>query len=131
LTFIKKLLALVCAAVLFVSCSEALKGAKQPDNQNAKKADLLKIIVWNIQNGMWSDQGNNYDNFVAWVKSYNPDVCIWCESRSNYQTGKKTAMLEDQVYLPDGWGELAQRYGHQYWSKGGHDIKDPCRTIHF
>ena len=121
----KKLLALVSAAVLLVCCSETLKGAKQPDNQNAQKADRLKIIVWNIQNGMWSDQGNNYDNFVAWVKSYNPDVCIWCESRSNYQTGKKTAMPEDQVYLPDGWGELAQRYGHEYWSKGGHRDRFP------
>ena len=63
----KKLLALVCAAVLLVCCAETLQGAKQPDNQNAQKTDRLKIIVWNIQNGMWSDQGNNYDNFVAWV----------------------------------------------------------------
>jgi hypothetical protein len=74
---------------------------------------------------MWSDQGNNYDNFVRWVKQYDPDVCIWCESRSNYQTGKKTAMPEDQVYLPDGWGELAARYGHSYWGKGGHRDRFP------
>ena len=80
----------------------------------------MTILIWNIQNGMWSDQGNSYDNFVAWVKTYKPDVCIWCEARSNYQTGSKVAMPKDQCYLPDGWGELAARYGHSYWSKGGH-----------
>ena len=121
----KKLLALISVAVLFACCAEIVGVSKPQGDDNAKKPDRLKIIVWNIQNGMWSDQGNNYDNFVSWVKSYNPDVCIWCESRSNYQTGKKTAMPADQVYLPDGWGELAQRYGHQYWSKGGHRDRFP------
>ncbi len=38
----------------------------------------LKILYWNIQNGMWSDQGNNYDNFVDFVKSEDPDICVWC-----------------------------------------------------
>lgn len=86
---------------------------------------MFKILVWNIQNGMWSDQGNDYENFVRWVRQNDPDVCIWCESRSNYQTGKKAAMPDDQVYLPDGWGELAARYGHMYWSKGGHRDRFP------
>ena len=40
----------------------------------------LKILYWNIQNGMWSDQGNNYDNFVDFVKSEDPDICVWCEA---------------------------------------------------
>ena len=120
MTNMKKLLALISAAVLFACCAESLKVSKPQENGSAQKPDRLKILVWNIQNGMWSDQGNNYDNFVSWVKSYNPDVCIWCEARSNYQTGKKTAMPKDKVYLPDGWGELAARYGHEYWSKGGH-----------
>ncbi len=100
------------------SCKSIQSGATGTVPQ--QKGQILKVLVWNVQNGMWSDQGNNYDNFVSWVKSYNPDVCIWCESRSNYQTGKKTAMPKDQVYLPDGWGELAARYGHRYWAKGGH-----------
>ena len=52
----------------------------------------LKILYWNIQNGMWSDQGNNYDNFVAWVKKYEPDICVWCEGRSNFATGTATSM---------------------------------------
>lgn len=37
----------------------------------------LRILYWNIQNGMWSDQGNNYDNFVAFVRELDPDICIW------------------------------------------------------
>ena len=24
----------------------------------------VKVLYWNIQNGMWSDQGNDYDNFA-------------------------------------------------------------------
>lgn len=84
------------------------------------KVEKLKILVWNIQNGMWADQGNDYENFVTWVMSYKPDVCIWCEAKSNYKTGSKTAIPKNENYLPDGWGELAQRYGHDYWSKGGH-----------
>ena len=31
-------------------------------------SDNLRVLYWNIQNGMWSDQANNYNNFVAWVK---------------------------------------------------------------
>ena len=80
-------------------------GCQEPKEETpVVPSPTLKVLYWNIQNGMWSDQGNNYDNFVSWVKSYNPDVCIWCEARSNYQTGKKTAMPKDKVYLPDGWG---------------------------
>ena len=100
------------------SCKSIQSGATGTVPQQQGK--VFKILVWNIQNGMWSDQGNNYDNFVTWVKKYDPDVCIWCESRSNYETGKKTAMPKDKVYLPDGWGELAKRYGHRYWAKSGH-----------
>ena len=113
----KKIFGVLAAAFLLVCCSEG--------KQEKQNVDSLKIIVWNIQNGMWSDQGNNYNNFVAWVKSYDPDVCIWCESRSNYQTGKETYTTDNQVYLPDGWEKLAQRYGHKYWAKGGHRDRFP------
>ena len=115
-----RLWVLLPCAFLLVCCGKT--SSEVPSSQTG---DRLKIIVWNIQNGMWSDQGNNYDNFVSWVKSYDPDVCIWCESRTNYQTGKQTAMPDGKVYLPDGWGELSGRYGHKYWSKGGHRDKFP------
>ena len=37
----------------------------------------VKILYWNIQNGMWHDQGNHYDNFVAFVKTLDPDICVY------------------------------------------------------
>ena len=43
----------------------------------------LRLLYWNIQNGMWSDQANNYNNFVAWVKKYDPDICVWCDRTGN------------------------------------------------
>lgn len=77
----------------------------------------LRVLYWNIQNGMWADQQNGYDNFVEWVRGYDPDVCVWCEASSIYEdnTDKST----QERYLPDGWSELAARYGHQYVSIGG------------
>lgn len=67
-----------------------------------------KLISWNIQNGMWSDQANNYDNFVEFIKATDPDVCVFCEA--------KTTHLESgqEPYLPAGWETLAARYGHPY-----------------
>lgn len=75
----------------------------------------LKILYWNIQNGMWSDQGNNYDNFVEFVKSEAPDICVWCEAESRYFTdsGDRIENCED-AYLPWNWDLLAKRYGHNY-----------------
>ena len=52
---IKSLLLGIAAAFIHIGCAE------DPDS--------LKILYWNIQNGMWSDQGDNYDNFVDFVVS--------------------------------------------------------------
>ena len=80
----------------------------------------LRVLYWNIQNGMWSDQGNNYDNFVNWVKSYNPDVCVWTEAMTIYATGSSSAAsnvtLTASVANGSGWKNLASRYGHEYLS---------------
>ena len=75
----------------------------------------VKVLYWNIQNGMWHDQGNNYDNFVAYVREQDPDICIWAEAESRYITDKavKMQMPEDQ-YLPWNWDLLAARYGHTH-----------------
>ena len=82
--------------------------------------DTLRVLYWNIQNGMWADQHNNYDNFVEWVKQYDPDVCIWAEAKSRYVSHQNVKMKEEDMYLINGWGELAARYGHEYWAHGGH-----------
>lgn len=75
----------------------------------------VTILYWNIQNGMWADQGNGYDNFVSFVRDINPDICIWCEAESRYLTDedKKMRMPEEQ-FLPWNWDILASRYGHKY-----------------
>ncbi|MBQ0024275.1 MAG: endonuclease [Bacteroidales bacterium] len=80
----------------------------------------LRLLYWNIQNGMWDGQDDNYDRFVAWVSSRNPDICVWCEGQSIYYNGTADYMKPQERYLVDGWKELAARYGHQYVYVGGH-----------
>ena len=82
-----------------------------------RNSTTLRVLLWNIQNGMWADQHNNYDNFVAWVKKYDPDVCIWCESETIYKD--KTSTSTSSKYLTGGWPSLCKRYGHSYSAVGG------------
>lgn len=80
----------------------------------------LKILYWNIQNGMWSDQGNNYDNFVKYVSEENPDICVWAEAKTHYKTDLAESFRpDDDLYLTEHWPELAARYGHKYTYVGG------------
>lgn len=77
--------------------------------------DEITVLYWNIQNGMWSDQGNNYDNFVEFVKEQDPDICVWAEAESRYRTDTNIKMeSREEVYLPYNWDLLARRYGHEY-----------------
>lgn len=80
---------------------------------DAKKK--LRVLYWNVQNGMWADQDKNYDNFVRYVKDLNPDVCVWCEAQTRYKDNinEKIDGCED-AYLPYNWDMLARRYGHEY-----------------
>ncbi len=91
--------------------------------QMKRASNNLRVLYWNIQNGMWSDQANNYDNFVEFVKKYDPDVCIWCESVTIYKDNTKTGIGNSgstyKGYLPNGWTALAARYGHKYMAVGG------------
>lgn len=80
----------------------------------------LRLLYWNIQNGMWSGQEDNYDSFVEWVKKQNPDICVWCEAQTIYKTGTADPMEAADRYLTDNWETLAKRYGHTYWYIGGH-----------
>ena len=83
-------------------------------------ARTLKLFYWNIQNGMWCGQGDNYDAFVKWVKAQDPDICVWCEAQSIWKTGEAVKMPVEDRYLVEHWGELAARYGHKYWAISGH-----------
>ena len=81
----------------------------------AQETHTLKVLYWNIQNGMWADQGNNYDNFVEFVRSEDPDICVWAEAESRYRTDTAVKMEGcEEAYLPYNWDLLARRYGHQY-----------------
>lgn len=88
--------------------------------KQAQPKQTLRVLYWNIQNGMWTEQDNNYKDFVKWVSKKNPDVCIFCEASTIYYDGTSKSMPKADRYLPDHWGELAARFGHQYWFKGGH-----------
>ena len=76
---------LLLAAMLAPVCVHARKNPKNPKNN-------MRLLYWNIQNGMWSGQGDNYDKFVEWVRAYDPDVCVWCEAQSIYKTGTADKM---------------------------------------
>ncbi len=95
------------------------------DNFEMRKAaavtrGTLRVLYYNIQEGMWSDQHNNYDNFVNWVKRYNPDVCIWCEAETVYKDKQYTETIpKKDRYLPANWAALAQRYGHGNVAQSG------------
>ncbi len=79
------------------------------------KGKEIKVLYWNIQNGMWSDQGNNYDNFVAFVKDLDPDICVWAEAESRYVTDTCSRLkAPEEQYLPWNWDIVARRYGHCY-----------------
>ena len=67
---IKLVFSLAAAAVVLTSLALTLQSAKRPKN------DTLRLLYWNIQNGMWDGQEDNYDRFVGWVKAQNPDVCV-------------------------------------------------------
>ena len=83
----------------------------------AKANNTLRVLYWNIQYGMWTEQGSNYNNFVNWIKKMNPDVCVFCEGKtvySNEATGDYP--WSTNPYLPDNWSSLASRYNHSYVS---------------
>ena len=102
---ISTLLAAAIAILVFASCS-----AEKP----------LRVLYWNIQNGMWDGQTDNYRRFTDWVQQQNPDICVWAESVSLYYNNTADPFPEQERFLPRGWQELASRYGHSYIYMGGH-----------
>lgn len=95
-------------AVAMVMTAVVMLTAASPRGQR------VRILYWNIQNGMWADQEAGYANFVKFVKKKKPDICVWCEAKSLYYTDTDKRLPDSVRYLPDGWPELAKRYGHKY-----------------
>ena len=84
-----------------------------------QKRGTLRLLYWNIQNGMWGDQAASYANFRNWIKRYNPDICVWAEAQTNRKTGSSDAVSSSERYFPDGWATFAASYGHSYSALGG------------
>lgn len=95
----------------------------------------LRVLLYNIYNGMWADQDKNFDNFVAFIRKYDPDVCIFCEAQSmwkdglaendgiaNYRlfTGREGRNSTATHLENTQWKALAARFGHAYTAVGGY-----------
>ena len=100
------------AALAAALCISAASGFAQHRN--------IRLVYWNIQNGMWDGQNDNYNRFVNWVNAQNPDICVWCEAQSNYKTDSDKPLAPSDRYLDKNWSELAGRYGHNYIYTGAH-----------
>lgn len=97
------------------------KEVKVRVEQESGEPVRVRLLYWNIQYGMWADQGSNYDNFVAWIKEINPDICVWNEAKSAYYTGTTTRFTSpSEFYLPGNWSALAKRYGHNFVASSPH-----------
>ena len=107
----RNLIPVFAAALLLAFSAEGLWAAPKGKPQQKK---TLKVLYWNIQNGMWAGQPDNYQKFVDWVISKDPDVCIFCEAGQIYYTGTHEHMPNEERYLPAHWGELCARWGHPY-----------------
>ena len=79
----------------------SLHAKKKPENK-------LRLLYWNIQNGMWDGQRDNYDRFVDWVKTQDPDICVWCEGGSYLLTESTKTSPKNERYFPAGWPEVAK-----------------------
>ena len=79
-----------------------------------RQKNTLRVFYWNIQNGMWAGQPDNYQKFSDYINSWQPDICIFDEGATIYYDGTADHMPNEERYLPAHWGELCARWGHQY-----------------
>lgn len=112
----------------------------------------LRVMLYNIQYGMWADQANNFNNFAAFIQKYDPDVCIFCEAKSYWKdneavkvsSGSYRLFKSNSYYKESGnnmnaqWRDLAKKWGHNYHATtfNGSDLfpqvitsKYPIKTV--
>ncbi len=105
-----KLTLLLVLVGLFAATPTALAGRREK-----KKVKTIRLMDYNIADGMWYDQYGNYDRFVKWVNDQNPDVFAICEAATHWNEHRKTVSKEQMPrYLPDSLDLLAKRWGHSY-----------------
>jgi len=91
----------------------------------AKKAHEMRLLYWNIQNGMWDGQTDDYQRFTDWVGKQKPDICVWCEAQKNYKTNSSDRERETEAECMNRWKRLAKRYGHKYVYLSAHPDNFP------
>lgn len=85
----------------------------------------LSLLYWNIQNGMWDGQTDDYKRFTDWVAAQQPDVCVWCEAQKLYVTNSDKSERETEEECLVRWRRLAERYGHSYVYLSAHPDNYP------
>lgn len=85
-----------------------------PTQARKENSKGLRLLYWNIQNGMWDGQTDDYQRFTDWVSEQNPDICVWCEAKKLYVTGTAKYEVETEEECLARWKRLALRYGHKY-----------------
>ena len=85
----------------------------------------VRLLYWNIQNGMWDGQQDDYQRFTTWVAEQKPDICVWCEAQKLYKTGTADSERETEQECLDRWKRLAARYGHTYIYLSAHPDNYP------
>lgn len=87
-------------ACCLIACGEEEKEIQFTiDPGESTNSEVLRLISYNILEGMKLDKNNNYDNFVEWVKKYDPDVL---------------ALQEVNKFTQESLTALAARYGHSH-----------------
>ena len=118
------------AATLLSACGTKLVEGDTPlkvESESAEFVNNFKLLSWNIQDGMWCDQFDDYVNFVAYINEINPDIFCIQEAATHWDVDGKNLShygrylpypdqknVEPKWDNPSGWVALAKRWGHEY-----------------
>ena len=79
---IKNVIFAIILALPVLFSAAAFAEPKEPTGKPENKK-ALRVLYWNIQNGMWAGQPDHYQKFVDWINSWHPDICIFDEGATN------------------------------------------------
>ena len=82
----------------------------------------LRVLFWNIQNGMWSDQDKGFYNFKAFIEKYDPDVCVFGEAQSIYKDRSTSMCAVADRWFPSHWAGFGSACGYPYTALGGYRL---------
>lgn len=100
-------------AVAAVFCSLLTGGC------SSREDCVCRLLQYNIADGMWYDQFNDYDRFVQWMQLQHPDIAAFCETATHWDAEKRKLQRGDSSrYLPDNLSRLASRWEHPYVAVG-------------